>query len=92
VESTLATGGFDGTVKLWPTEDLDTLLTKGCRYASNYLTGTPSALQKLIIYQTPERLRAAAPNLLADSEAQARSGALGAAIQGFKTAQQWDPR
>ncbi len=33
---------------------------------------------------------AAAPNLIADSKALARSGNIAAAIQGFKTAQQWD--
>ena len=88
---TLATGGSDGSVKLWPTEDLDALLAKGCRWASSYLIGTPSALQTLTVCQTPVLLRAAAPNLVADSEAQARSGNLEAAIQGFKTAQQWDP-
>jgi tetratricopeptide (TPR) repeat protein len=48
-------------------------------------------LQKLTICHTPARLRAAAPNLVADSEAQARPGDLEGAIQGFKTAQQWDP-
>jgi WD40 repeat protein len=88
---TLATGGANGTVKLWPNEDLDALLAKGCNWASGYLIGTPSALQNLTACQTPARLRAAAPNLLADSEDQARNGNLEAAIQGFTTAQQWDP-
>ena len=86
---TLATGGENGTVKLWPTEDLDALLTRGCRWASSYLIGTPSELQTLTICQTPKRLRAAAPNLVADSEELARLGNIEAAIQGFKTAQQW---
>jgi hypothetical protein len=34
---------------------------------------------------------AAAPNLLADSAAQARNGNREANLQGFTTAQQWDP-
>jgi hypothetical protein len=34
---------------------------------------------------------AAAPNLLADSEAQSRNGNLAANLQGFTAAQQWDP-
>jgi tetratricopeptide (TPR) repeat protein len=88
---TLATGGDDGSIKLWPTEDLDALLVKGCRWASSYLIGTPAKLLKLPICHTPARLRAAAPNLVTDSEAQARPGDLEGAIQGFKTVQQWDP-
>jgi hypothetical protein len=70
---------------------LQRLLAKGCHWANSYLIGTPTALQRLTTCHTPERLRAAAPNLVADSEALARSGNLEAAIQGFQTAQQWDP-
>jgi tetratricopeptide (TPR) repeat protein len=86
----LATGGDDGSIKLWPTEDLETLLDKGCRWVNGYLMGTPSALQTLTICQTPDRLRAAASNLVADSETWARSNNIEAAIQGFKMSQRWD--
>jgi WD40 repeat protein len=88
---TLATGGGDGRVKLWLIEDLDALLVRGCNWLSSYLINTPLKLQRLTVCQTPEGKRAAAPNLIADSEQLARSGQLNEAIEGFKTAQQWDP-
>ena len=88
---TLATGGSDGTVKLWLIEDLDALLVRGCNWLNPYLIATPQALQKLTVCQTPARRRAAAPNLVADSDALARQGRLEQAIQGYTTAQQWDP-
>ena len=84
----LATGGEDTTLKLWTTDDLETLLTKGCNWLNSYLIGSPQVLQTLC--QTPDRLRAAAPNLITDSETLARAGNLDAAIQGFTTAKQWD--
>jgi WD40 repeat protein len=88
---TLATGGSDGTVKLWLIEDLDALLVRGCNWLNPYLIATPQALQKLTVCQTPDRRRAAAPNLVADSDDLAREGKLEQAIQGYTTAQQWDP-
>jgi len=48
---------------------------------------TPLILQTLPTLPIRDRLRAAAPNLVADSEALARSGNIEAAIQGFQTAQ-----
>ena len=86
----LATGGEDKTLKLWTTDDLETSLTKGCNWLNSYLIGSPQVLQTLPLCQTPDRLRAAAPNLIIDSETLARAGNLDAAIQGFTTAKQWD--
>jgi WD40 repeat protein len=88
----IVTASADKTVRVWPVENLDILLLRGCTWLHNYLIVTPKTLQTLTGCHTPALLRAAAPNLLANSEAQARSGNLDAAIQGFKTAQQWDPR
>jgi WD40 repeat protein len=87
----LATGGDDGSVKLWPIEDLDALLVRGCHRLKIYPLQTPRDLQKLTVCQTPELLLASAPNLVEDSEALARAGRIEEAIQGFKTAQQWNP-
>jgi hypothetical protein len=87
----LATGGEDGSVKLWPIEDLDALLVRGCNWLKSYLIQTPEDLQKLKVCQTPDLLPASAPNLVEDSEALARAGKIEEAIQGFKTAQQWNP-
>ncbi len=86
----LATGGEDQTLQLWTIDDLETLLTKGCNWLNSYLIGSPQVLQTLPLCQTPDRLRAAAPNLVNDSESLARAGNLDAAIQGFTTAKQWD--
>ena len=87
---TLATLEEDGNVKLWSIEDLDALLVRGCRWLSSYLIGVPQALQKLAVCQTPDLLRAAAPNLVEDSEALVRQSNVEGAIAGFRTAQQWD--
>ncbi|MCY7282304.1 MAG: hypothetical protein LH679_02455, partial [Cyanobacteria bacterium CAN_BIN43] len=88
---TLASGGDDGSVKLLPTEDLDALLVKGCRWLNSYLIGTPQALQKLTVCQTPDLLRAAAPNLVEDSEGLASHGDVAGAVAGFRMAQEWNP-
>jgi len=89
-EQILTTGGYDGTGKLFPIEDLDALLAKGCRWLNSYLIGTPQALQKLTVCQTDNVLRAAAPNLMEDSEGLARRGDVEGAVAGFKTAQEWN--
>jgi len=86
----LATGGSDGSVKLWAVDNLDGLLTRGCNWLRSYLVGTPTELQKLTACQTPDLLRAAAPNLVADSDALAKQGKLEAAILGYQTALRWD--
>jgi len=86
----LATGGGDGSVKLWAVDNLDGLLTRGCNWLRSYLVGTPTELQKLTACQTPDLLRAAAPNLVADSDALAKQGKLEAAILGYQTALRWD--
>jgi WD40 repeat protein len=88
---TIAVGGYDGSVKLVPLEDLDMLLTRGCHWLNSYLIIKPQALQKLKVCQTPERLRATAPKFVKDSEALARDGNVEGAIEGFRTAQQWNP-
>ncbi|MBC1197175.1 AAA-like domain-containing protein [Microcystis aeruginosa BLCCF158] len=91
---TLATGGSDGSdgsVKLWPIPNLDTLLVGGCNWLEGYLIQSPRDLQKLKVCQTTELLLASAPNLVADSEALARDGKINEAIEGFKIAQKWNP-
>jgi hypothetical protein len=89
---TLATGGDDGSVKLWPLNnlDLDQLLERGCNWLDTYLINTPLTLQTLTACQTPSRTRAAAANLVVDSEQLARRGEVDKAISGFATAKQWD--
>ncbi len=37
----LATGGEDGVGRLWRLENLDELLTRGCRWLDDYLTYNP---------------------------------------------------
>lgn len=87
--SRIVTASYDKTARVWPVENLDTLFVRGCNWLHNYLIVRPQILQTLATCQTPERTRAAAPNLVADSEALARQGRAEEAIQGFKTAQQW---
>ena len=89
---TLATGGGDGSVKLWAGDSLDGLLTRGCNWLRSYLIASPSDLQTLTVCQKiPGLLRAAAPSLVSDSDALAKKGKLETAIQGYQTAQTWDP-
>jgi Flp pilus assembly protein TadD len=59
--------------------------------AKSYLIGTPAALQKLTVCQTPELKRLAAPALVAEGQAQAAAGQVEAAIATLQIAQQWDP-
>jgi WD40 repeat protein len=88
---TLTTGGGDGSIKLWPIADLDTLLVRGCDYLNTYLINRPESLQKLKTCQTPTRVRAAAPNLVIDSENLAKAGRINEAIRGFTDAKRWNP-
>lgn len=83
---TLATGGVDGSVKLWPIKDLDTLLVQGCNWLDTYLINSPQTLEKLTTCQTRARLLAAAPNLVTDSEKLATDGRIDDAIRGFTDA------
>jgi len=86
---TLATGGADGSVKLLTIENLDGLLERGCYWLRSYLVNNLEDLQKLDACQTPEILLAAAPTLVEESDEFARNGNVEAAIQGYRTAQQW---
>ena len=86
---TLTSLGEDGTVKLWPIADLDTLLIQGCDWLNTYLIQTPEELRKLNVCQTPQRTLAAAPNLVEDSDRAAKSGKIDTAIEGYRTAEQW---
>jgi WD40 repeat protein len=88
---TLATGGDDNNIKLWPIADLDTLLVRGCDYLNTYLINRPESLQKLKTCQTPARVRAAAPNLVIQSENLAKAGRIDEAIRGFTEAKRWNP-
>jgi hypothetical protein len=71
---TLATLGLDGTVKFWPIENLDTLLVRGCNWLDTYLIYTPQDLRKLKACHTDKRNRAAAHNLIAESDKLAKEG------------------
>jgi hypothetical protein len=84
-------GGSNGSVKLWPIADLDTLLVRGCNWLDTYLINTPQTLEKLTVCQTPKRKLAAASNLVLHSENLAKEGRIEEAIQGFTDAKRWNP-
>jgi hypothetical protein len=66
-------------------------LVRGCDYLNTYLINRPESLQKLKNFQTPIRIRAAAPNLLIYSENLAKEGRIDEAIHGFAEAKRWNP-
>jgi tetratricopeptide (TPR) repeat protein len=82
---------MDKTSRVWPVENLDVLLTRGCRWLNNYLIVNPQSLIQLSTCQTPATIQAALPYLITQSEAQARAGKTTEAIQGLTTAKQWSP-
>jgi WD40 repeat protein len=47
----LATGSNDKTVRLWPIEDLDALLVRGCHWLKDYFVSHPRDLQELPVCQ-----------------------------------------
>jgi WD40 repeat protein/tetratricopeptide (TPR) repeat protein len=88
----IITAGADGTAKLFPVLNLNQLLTRGCTYLNNFLIAYPDRLKTLTTcHDDPDRLAAAAPNLVKEAEAQARAGNVDAAIENFRTALQWNP-
>ncbi len=87
----IVTASSDGTVRVWPVENLDRLLVRGCHWLRNYLIVNPQALAKLATCQTPDLTQASAPYLVEYSEALAREGKINEAIEGFKIAQKWNP-
>ncbi|WP_088892453.1 AAA-like domain-containing protein [Leptolyngbya ohadii] len=88
---TLATAGDNGSVKLWEIDTLDELLVRGCNWLRGYLIARPWDLEELTTCHTPDILRAAASNLVADSDRLAKGGSLEAAIRGYQDAQAWNP-
>ncbi|MBD1995048.1 ribosome assembly protein 4, partial [Leptolyngbya sp. FACHB-541] len=88
----IVTAGEDGTAKLFPVLNLNQLLTRGCTHLNNFLIAYPDRLKTLTIcHDDPDRLAAAAPNLVKEAEVQARAGNVDAAIDNFRTALQWNP-
>ena len=87
----IVTASDDKTSRVWPVENLDRLLDRGCRWLRNYLIVNPQTLMKLQKCQTPATTQAALPNLIRQSETQAREGQITEAIEGFTTAKKWNP-
>ncbi|MFN5516565.1 MAG: AAA-like domain-containing protein [Cyanobacteriota bacterium] len=87
----IVTASMDNTAKVWPVENLDRLLERGCHWLRNYLVVNPQILQSLETCQTPELTQAGARYLMTSSEALAKEGKITEAIEGFKTAQKWNP-
>jgi len=89
--SRIITASSDKTAKVWPVENLDRLLERGCHWLRNYLVVNPQILQSLETCQTPELTQASAKYLMTTSETLAKEGKIPEAIEGFKTAQKWNP-
>ena len=87
----IVTASYDNTSRVWPVENLDILLDRGCRWLRNYLIVNPQTLMQLQKCQTPATTQAALPNLIRQSETQAREGKITEAIEGFTIAKKWDP-
>ena len=88
----IVTAGYDGTVKLFPVETLTQMLERGCTQLNNFLIAYPKRLQILTTCQNdPNRLAAAALNLVKEAEEEAKSGSVDVAIEDFRTALRWNP-
>jgi hypothetical protein len=87
----IITASYDNTARVWPVESLDMLLVRGCTWLQSYLIVNPQALIKLETCQTPAIRQAALPNLIRQSETQARAGKIPEAIEGFTTVKQLNP-
>lgn len=86
---TIASASRDGTAKLW-NFSLDTLMTQGCDWLTEYLTVHPEALIELEVCQNDEIVVAAAPMLLTQGDALTKTGDFDRAIAKFQQARQWD--
>ena len=86
---TIVSASRDGTAKLW-SFSLDTLMTQGCDWLTEYLTIHPEALIELEVCQNDEVTLAAAPALLDQGDALAKTGNFDGAVASFQQAQQWD--
>ncbi|MEM7794051.1 MAG: TIR domain-containing protein [Cyanobacteria bacterium P01_C01_bin.118] len=87
---TIASASRDGTAKLW-NFSLDTLMAQGCDWLTEYLTIHPDALIELEVCQNDQVIVAAAPALLAQGDALAKTGDFDEAVEKFQQAQRWDP-
>lgn len=87
----IVTASDDKTARVIPVENLSMLLTRGCRWLTNYLIASPQALKRLSSCHEPALLLASAPTLVKQSEATARVGKISEAIGGLTTAKQWNP-
>jgi tetratricopeptide (TPR) repeat protein len=87
---TLATGGYDGKVKLW-NFDLADLLRRSCTWLEFYLVTHPHELEDLTICQNPDLLTRSAPSLMREGDDIAQDGNLQEAIKNYRLALQWNP-
>lgn len=87
----IVTASWDKTARVWPVENLDRLLVRGCNWLKNYLIVNPQVLAKLPTCQTADLTQPGASILMKQSEALAREGKINEAIEGFKIAQKWNP-
>ncbi|MCE2662510.1 MAG: hypothetical protein LW716_06930 [Microcystis sp. 53602_E8] len=87
----IVTASSDKTARVWPVENLDRLLVRGCNWLKNYLIVNPQMLAKLSTCQTADLTQPSASILMEQSEALAREGKINEAIEGFKIAQKWNP-
>ena len=89
---TLATASADNTVKLWNLQ-LEDLIVRGCNWLGTYFVKqSPELLMELEVCQEndPSLMVAAAPTLVTQGEALARTGQSEQALDKFRLATTWD--
>jgi len=70
----IVTASWDNTARVWHVESLDELLSHGCAWLNDYLVIHPKELETLKLCQNKSNLKAAAPFLAKEGEAEARAG------------------
>ncbi len=87
----LATSSKDGNVRLWPIQNLDQLLERGCDWLNDYLITHPEDLETLEVCQNPSNKTAAASFLVNKGLRQTKDGQYNEAVSTYHEALKWNP-
>ena len=85
----IVTASDDNTARVWDSDNLTTLIARGCDYLNAYFITHPTVLNTLELCHTPARKLAAAPALVEEGDRVAADGQLNLAVEYYQTALTW---